>query len=604
MFISENNLAALLGTSAATIKGWTKKGVYRTAHDSNGIAGVNMEDLRDIEEIAEMLDSKWEEELKVVPIRDFTSIELFAGGGGLALGMEKAGFKHILLNEFDRSACNTLRVNRPEWNVIEGDIRNIDFTPLYGKIDFLSGGFPCQAFSYAGKQGGFNDIRGTMFFELARAVKEIRPRVFMGENVKGLVSHDNGKTFKTICNVISELGYTLIEPKVLKAIKYQVPQKRERIILIAIRNDIAEKASFKWPSPFHRIMTLKDAFYKGIIYDKEVPASDGASYPVKKKKVLELVPQGGDWRNLPEEVAKDYMGGSWLLGGGKTGMARRLSLEEPSLTLTCSPCQKQTERCHPLETRPLSVREYARIQTFPDDWLFQGTMSDRYKQIGNAVPVNLAWAIGRSLIRLFNDIEKISPSATVDCSQEVKKITNDSNNISASKNASTTNKTSNKVYKQLNIFDLLNQFGENSILDNTYVSESFEKYETLDCFVNQNPDMTVLISLITKSNCELFNRREAFVYYTGKRFPSTVELKELRFFIPYIKGKGIRDLYIIKKIRVGNKNNAIDGEKVIDPRLIFEIEYLGQLYPKYVPVRLDIWHTYTQTTLNNIKCNS
>lgn len=122
---------------------------------------------------------------------------------------------------------------------------------------------------------------------------------------------------------------------------------------------------------------------------------------------MELVPEGGDWRDLPEDVAKDYMKGSYNLGGGKTGMARRLSMDEPSLTLTCAPAQKQTERCHPVETRPLSVREYARIQTFPDEWTFCGNLSAQYKQIGNAVPVNLSWAIGRSLIRLFNQIESM-----------------------------------------------------------------------------------------------------------------------------------------------------------------------------------------------------
>ncbi|MGN0069312.1 MAG: DNA cytosine methyltransferase [Prevotella sp.] len=369
-----------------------------------------------------MLNSCWEEERETVPLRPYTSVELFAGGGGLALGMSLAGFRHVLLNEFDKSACNTLRLNHPEWNVIEGDVRNVDFTPLRDKVDFLSGGFPCQAFSYAGKQGGFSDTRGTLFFELARAVKEIRPKVFMGENVKGLTSHDNGRTFDTIKNTIAELGYTLVEPRVLKAIMYQVPQKRERLILIAIRNDLADGVQFCWPSPFSRVLTLRDALYRSVIFDTDVPESEGVKYPLKKKRVLGLVPQGGDWRDLPEDVAKDYMGGSWLLGGGKTGMARRLSLDEPSLTLTCSPCQKQTERCHPIETRPLTVREYARIQTFPDDWIFAGTMSDKYKQIGNAVPVNLAWAVGRSLIRLFNDIQTQNPVESCDCTASVQLI--------------------------------------------------------------------------------------------------------------------------------------------------------------------------------------
>jgi len=350
--------------------------------------------------------------MKTKPLRDYTSVELFAGAGGLALGMEKAGFKHVLLNELEPEACNTLLINRPNWTVVEGDVKNIDFTPLKGKVDFVSGGFPCQAFSYAGKGGGFSDTRGTLFFELARAVKEIQPKVFMGENVKGLLSHDDGRTIETIKKVIAELGYTLVEPRVLKAIMYQVPQKRERLILIAIRNDIADKVQFHWPSPYERVMTLRDAFYKSVIFDTDVPVSEGVKYPVNKQKVLELVPQGGDWRDLPEDIAREYMGGSYLLDGGKTGMARRLSLDEPSLTLTCSPCQKQTERCHPLETRPLSVREYARIQTFPDDWRFYGSMASKYKQIGNAVPVNLAWAIGRSLIRLFNDIQQVMPEET------------------------------------------------------------------------------------------------------------------------------------------------------------------------------------------------
>lgn len=160
-FISVNNLAALVGTSNATVQKWAENGTYPT-HTHNGVKGFYMEELDTIPEVVEMLNENWDEEQVVKPIRDYTSVELFAGGGGLALGMSLAGFKHVLLNEFDKSACNTLRLNHPEWNVIEGDVRDVDFTPLRGKIDFLSGGFPCQAFSYAGKQGGFNDTRGTL----------------------------------------------------------------------------------------------------------------------------------------------------------------------------------------------------------------------------------------------------------------------------------------------------------------------------------------------------------------------------------------------------------------------------------------------------------
>ena len=411
-FLSVNNLADITGTSFATAKRWGERGVLPLHKSGNGICGFYMEELTDIEPVRQMLQTRWDEELNSTPLRDFTSIELFAGAGGLALGMHKAGFKHVLLNEMDTAACQTLKHNKPEWNVLQGDVRNVDFSPLCGMVDFVSGGFPCQAFSYAGKKGGLNDTRGTLFFELARAVKEIKPKVFMGENVKGLLSHDNGKTMEVIKNAIAELGYTLVEPQVLKAIMYQVPQKRERLILIAIRNDIADKVKFRWPDPYSRIMTLRDAFFKGDLYPSDVPPSEGQTYPQKKKDIMALVPEGGDWRNLPEDKQKEYMGASFYLGGGKTGMARRLSMDEPSLTLTCAPAQKQTERCHPTETRPLTVREYARIQTFPDEWEFMGNTPNKYKQIGNAVPVNLAYAIGRSLIRLFNDIDRLHPEGS------------------------------------------------------------------------------------------------------------------------------------------------------------------------------------------------
>ena len=211
-----------------------------------------------------------------------------------------------------------------------------------------------------------------------------------------------------IKNVINELGYVLIEPRVLKSIFYKVPQKRERLILVAIRKDLAPKVTFHWPSPYHRVLTLSDAFYTGVLFDSDVSPSPGQVYPQRKKEILDQVPQGGYWRNLSDELQQEYMQKSYFLGGGKTGMARRLSLNEPSLTLTTSPAQKQTERCHPLETRPLQVREYARIQTFPDNWEFQGSSNAAYKQIGNAVPVNMAAAIGRSLVRLLNDIEQLT----------------------------------------------------------------------------------------------------------------------------------------------------------------------------------------------------
>lgn len=597
-FISENNLAALIGTSNRTVQTWGKNGLY-PLHQQNGAWGFDMEELKSIPEVEAMLQSNWEAESAVTPVRQFNSIELFAGGGGLALGMSLAGFHHVLLNDFETAACKTLKTNKPEWNVIEGDVRHIDFTPLRGKIDFLSGGFPCQAFSYAGKGAGFNDTRGTLFFELARAVKEIQPKVFMGENVKGLISHENGRTFETIKNTIAELGYTLVEPRVLRAIMYQVPQKRERLILIAIRNDIAQNVEFHWPTPYHEVLTLRDALYKSVIYENDVPVSEGAQYPEKKKRVLAMVPQGGDWRNLPEEVAKDYMGGSWLLGGGKTGMARRLSLDEPSLTLTCSPCQKQTERCHPLETRPLSVREYARIQTFPDNWVFQGSMSDKYKQIGNAVPVNLAWAVGRSLIRLFNDIQRIMPENTQNCTEAVREIMHKQSLLEVVKDHNTQTSTVTNKYHELNFLDLFDQYALNSITDNSMVHDDIN-WEKSQQAAMVEETKNVLISLVKKDNEKMFLDGSATIYYTGKKFPTSVALNKLFYFMPYIKGKGVRDLFFIKIARLGYRKEGTAEEDRNDLRLVFEVEFVKQLFDDYKPVELKIWQTFTDTTVDKL----
>lgn len=405
-YYTATEVADMLSVSKRTLSCWEKNGrlVPELEPETKQMI-YTLEALCKFNPAFKNKSNKWDEEMKTKPNRDYTSVELFAGAGGLALGLEKAGFKSVMLNEIDANACATLRKNRPEWNVIEGDIANIDFKQYKNKIDFLSGGFPCQAFSYAGKRLGFEDVRGTMFYQFARAVKEIQPKVFMGENVRGLLTHDQGRTITTIKGIIKDLGYVLIEPRVLKAIFYMVPQKRERLILIGIRKDLIEKANFEWPAPYKRILSLKDSLKKGILYDCDCPKSDGQQYPKRKREILDLVPPGGYWRDLPDDLQREYMKGSYFLPGGKTGMARRLSWDEPSLTLTCAPAQKQTERCHPEETRPLTVREYARIQTFPDNWEFVGTQTSQYKQIGNAVPVNLAYAVGRSLIRLLNDIE-------------------------------------------------------------------------------------------------------------------------------------------------------------------------------------------------------
>lgn len=405
-YLTISETARLLNKSTKTLRRWDEEGKLSAVREPMSNYRVYRKD--DVQALfSEFIQDEIIETVSnfAEPLNEYKVLELFAGAGGLAVGMEKAGLKCVALNEIDKHACETLRTNRPNWNVYEGDIKNFSFFSYHNQVDVVTGGFPCQAFSYAGKRLGFEDARGTLFYEFARVVKEVNPPICIGENVKGLLSHDNGKTLQGMISILDEIGYNVVPVEVLKAINYKVPQKRERLILVGIRKDIDVK--YEYPKPYKKIYNLKDALKKGDLFDTNVPKSDGVKYPESKKNVLDLVPPKGYWRDLPLEIQKDFMGASFYLGGGKTGMARRIGWDEPCLTLTCSPAQKQTERCHPDETRPFTVREYARIQTFPDNWHFSGPISQQYKQIGNAVPVNLGREIGYSIIKFLNDYYRI-----------------------------------------------------------------------------------------------------------------------------------------------------------------------------------------------------
>lgn len=402
-YYSLSEVADLLSVSKETLRRWDRNGKLTAVREPMSNYRVYHKDQLKIFDSLDFLFNPFENGNKTLPNRDYTAIELFAGAGGLALGIEQSGIKCLALNEFDHRACDTLRKNRPDWNVIEDDIKNVSFSDLAGQVDIVMGGFPCQAFSYAGKKLGLNDARGTLFYEFARVVNETNPAICIGENVRGLLTHENGKTIEGMISILDEIGYFVIPPRIFKTIFYRVPQKRERVLIVGIRKDLNPKI-FEFPQPFTKVYTLKDALKKGELFECDVPGSPGTKYPKSKKEVLDLVPEGGYWRDLPLTIQKEYMAGSFHLGGGKTGMARRMSWSEPSLTLTCSPAQKQTERCHPEETRPFTVREYARIQTFPDDWDFVGSVSQQYKQIGNAVPVNFAKEVGHSIINFLNKV--------------------------------------------------------------------------------------------------------------------------------------------------------------------------------------------------------
>ncbi|MCI8543743.1 MAG: DNA cytosine methyltransferase [Lachnospiraceae bacterium] len=327
-------------------------------------------------------------------------ISLFSGAMGLDIGLGKAGLNIVIGQDFEPTCVETMKSNGHK--VLGGDIREIkpetllELTGLHvGEPFMICGGPPCQPFSTAGKRLGINDPRGSLFMDFIRMIDYIRPRFFVMENVKGIVSaplkhipaaereEDNSKQrLGTVLDVIlsefNKLGYKTVYG-ILDAVNYGVPQFRERFVLIGSRDN--EDIFLPIPTHFqiHQNAEYRWKTVGDVIKDLDLP--------------LEMIP-----------IA---MGGAYKSGGGKVGFCRRLSYAQPSPTITTSPAQKATMLCHPKLDRPLSIKEYARIQQFPDDWEFIGTVSAKYRQIGNAVPVGLAEAIGRAIISTANNTSTI-----------------------------------------------------------------------------------------------------------------------------------------------------------------------------------------------------
>ena len=346
-------------------------------------------------------------------------ISLFSGAMGLDIGLQEAGLNVAIGQDFEPACVKTMRANGH--NVLGGDIREIhpqtllDMTGLnVGEPFMICGGPPCQPFSTAGKRLGINDPRGSLFMDFIRMIDYIRPRFFVMENVKGIMSsplkhvpteerdeNDPEQKLGTVLDVIlsefNKQGYKTVYG-VLDAVNYGVPQFRERFILIGSRDH--EDIFLPVPTHFqmhqdtnYRWQTVGDA-----IKDIEDEGGECGKLTPERKKYLRMVPEGGNWKNLPKDIIPEAMGGAYLSGGGKVGFYRRLSYAQPSPTITTAPAQKATMLCHPVQDRPLSVHEYARLQQFPEDWKFVGTTAAKYKQIGNAVPIGLGKAIGEAVI--------------------------------------------------------------------------------------------------------------------------------------------------------------------------------------------------------------
>ncbi len=355
-------------------------------------------------------------------------ISLFSGAMGLDIGLSNAGLNIAIGQDFDTACVATMRANGHK--VIDGDIRDIAPADILeqsglkqGEPFLICGGPPCQPFSTAGKRLGINDPRGSLFMDFIRMIDYIRPRFFIMENVKGIMSaplkhvplaerdkDDPDQQLGTVLDVIlsefRKLGYKTVYG-ILDAVNYGVSQFRERFVLIGSRDN--EEIFLPIPTNFqmhqdtdYRWRTLRDT-----IASMEQDCGECASFSKERLDFLRLVPEGGNWRNLPKEMIPVAMGGAFESGGGKVGFYRRLSYDQPSPTLVTSPVQKATMMCHPTQDRPLSIREYAKIQQFPDDWVFMGTIAAKYRQIGNAVPVGLALALGKAIISVADNTAEI-----------------------------------------------------------------------------------------------------------------------------------------------------------------------------------------------------
>jgi DNA (cytosine-5)-methyltransferase 1 len=364
----------------------------------------------------------------------------FSGAMGLDLGLEKEGLEPSLAVEIEPIFCETIRQNRPEIEVLEADVSELTATGLrkltgQKEVDLMVGGPPCQSFCPGGKRAALSDPRGNLIFEYLRLVSEVKPRRFVLENVSNLVTaavkhrpialrpgkswnlasysgngqrqlfhtdgapplepdEQSGSALRMLLDTtVAELGYG-VTFGVLDSSSYGAAQRRLRFVLVGDRDGKPPAL----PAATHGPELRPEVTLRDVIADLEKGPGPGSRYTEEVREVFDQVPSGGNWRNLPPEVARKAMGEkSFAAGGGKTGFFRRLAWDRPSPTITGRANRTGSALCHPTASRPLSVRECARVQGFPEEWRLAGSMNQQYLQVGNAVPVQLGAAIGRML---------------------------------------------------------------------------------------------------------------------------------------------------------------------------------------------------------------
>ena len=355
----------------------------------------------------------------------FPAISLFSGAMGLDLGLERAGLRTLLAVESDSAAVATIRANRPHITVLHDQIQRLSAEEILkkaglgvGETFLLAGGPACQSFSTAGKRRSLEDPLGRLFYEFMRIVNEARPRFFLIENVRGILSaavkhrplsqrggehppliaeEELGSAFQVLTDCVRKSGYYAIFD-VLNAADFGTAQTRRRLVMFGSRDGV--ELAMPRPSHSHNKSnklkpwtTLRDVLGKLPETDPEY-----INFAPSRRKYFKYIPAGGNWRDLPRRFRHVALGGALNSWGGRTGFFRRLAWEQPSPTLNTHPDYKATALCHPDELRPLSIQEYAKIQGFPNSWEFKGSTREKYRQIGNAVPVDMAEALGRAII--------------------------------------------------------------------------------------------------------------------------------------------------------------------------------------------------------------
>lgn len=352
-------------------------------------------------------------------------MSFFSGALGLDVGLEEAGLIPVSYNEIEKKFCETIKLNRPSVPLYECDIRELSATKLLkehnlkvGELFAVVGGPPCQAFSTAGKRNSLNDDRGNVFLHYIDLIKGLRPKYAIIENVRGLLSaamshrphSQRGEQFLplnkdelpggALAYIIKKLngaGYT-VSFTLYNSANFGVPQIRERVVILASRE--GKELPFLNPSHSNKDDNLPPWLtVKDVIWKQKNKKCEHVQFPEKRLRFFRMLKSGQNWRSLPEDMKKLAMGKSLESGGGRTGFFRRLDWLSPAPTLVTTPTMPATDLCHPDLDRPLSVEEYAAIQTFPNDFKFAGKTLDKYKQIGNAVPCKFGKAIGEHLIK-------------------------------------------------------------------------------------------------------------------------------------------------------------------------------------------------------------